>query len=158
MEKPGQARLELVEQEDQVRRQPVQEDLVTETAALLKFTTLWHSCTESERRAIAEIVNDPQEWRGTAPSCPYKEIAALYHRHCPMLPRIRGWYGGRKAAMARMWREMPSLEEWEAFFVLVSKSDFLTGRDSRGGRDWRADLDWLMKPANFWRTVEGRHR
>ena len=36
----------------------------------------------------------------------------------------------------------------------AAKSDFLNGRNDRG---WIADFDWLMRPNNFVKVLEGNY-
>lgn len=43
--------------------------------------------------------------------------------------------------------------QWSEFCERVSKSDFLTGRKA----DWRASLDWVIKPANRIKILEGNY-
>ena len=84
-----------------------------------------------------------------------------------MLPAVVVLNPSRKAAISARWREVITTDkmdlhagiEWfQWFFSHVAKSKFLTGRtQSRDGRVWKADLDWLMKPANFAKAVEGNY-
>lgn len=41
-----------------------------------------------------------------------------------------------------------------AVFDMVSDSDWLSGRSG----DWQADFDWVIKPANFQKIVEGKYK
>jgi hypothetical protein len=43
---------------------------------------------------------------------------------------------------------------WEEFFKLVANSDFLTGKNDRG---FTATFDWVMKPSNFVKILEGNY-
>jgi hypothetical protein len=62
--------------------------------------------------------------------------------------------GERKAnAMARF-KENPDLRFWRELFVRVSASDFLRGKNDRA---WRADPEWLMKPGNLNKVLEGKY-
>jgi hypothetical protein len=50
------------------------------------------------------------------------------------------------------------LNWWGEFFQSVGKSRFLTGRvNSKDGRAFVADLEWILKPSNFAKIVEGKY-
>jgi uncharacterized protein YdaU (DUF1376 family) len=101
------------------------------------------------------------------PRCPTEEIIKSFHKHLPMLPAVVVVNASRKAAISARWREVVTTDkmgleagiEWfDWFFAHAAKSRFLTGRTtSRDGRSWHADLDWLMKPVNFAKTIEGNY-
>jgi hypothetical protein len=46
------------------------------------------------------------------------------------------------------------LEAWRAFCSRIAAAPHLRGENDRG---WRADLDWVIEPANFQRISEGRY-
>ena len=44
------------------------------------------------------------------------------------------------------------------FFGHINKSKFLTGKvNSKDGRAFAADLEWILKPSNFAKIVEGKY-
>jgi len=44
------------------------------------------------------------------------------------------------------------------FFKHIGSSKFLTGRvNDKGGRSFAADLEWILKPSNFAKIVEGKY-
>lgn len=60
------------------------------------------------------------------------------------------------------WKEKPerqSLEWWKAFFLSVNESDFLMGRTSgsNGRKPFRADLEWIVRPQNMVKILEGKY-
>jgi hypothetical protein len=74
------------------------------------------------------------------------------------LPRVRTWTKKREQYLNARWREDPkrqNLEWWEKFFAYVNQSDLLTGR--LDGRDWQANLEWLLKESNFVKVIEGNY-
>jgi hypothetical protein len=92
------------------------------------------------------------------PNCPHDEIIALYHQTLPLNPKVKVWNNTRSAHLRQRWREYPSIEEWSEFFNRVSKSKFLTGKVSSGTRKpFLASLDWLIKPENFAKVLEGKY-
>ena len=115
-----------------------------------------------------------EETDGGLPSCPQKELIALYHRILPMCPKVLKWGPQRQQYLRSRWREMAldttpelgggyrtqadGLEWWRKFFVHCSNSRFLTGRaDPRrpGESSFLATLEYLVRPTNFIRTLEG---
>lgn len=91
------------------------------------------------------------------PNCPQQEIVNLYHRILPELRKIREWTPFRKKLLRARWnekRERQTLEWWEDFFENVKQSDFLTGKIT----DFQADLEWLIRPKNFVKVLEGRYK
>lgn len=104
-----------------------------------------------------------------APDCPHGELVELYHATLPTLPRCEILNDTRRGYMRQRWREVcaefklskaDGLEWWRGYFTTVAGSQFLTGR-SPPGRDgrapFRADLEWLTRPNNFAKVVEGRY-
>lgn len=98
------------------------------------------------------------------PACPHEAIIALYHEILPMLPKVKAWGEPRRAMLRARWREDKSRQDlawWRGYFARVAESDFLCGRcppRSDGRPPFEADLEWLIKPANFVKVLEGRYR
>lgn len=108
-----------------------------------------------------------------APDCPHEKLIALYHERLPTCPQVVKWTEARKALMRSRWRDMAkpdgkhpgyTTEEgglvfWRRYFEYVGLSTFLTGQEP--GRDGRkpfvADLEWLVKPANFAKVIEKKY-
>ncbi|HET9819622.1 MAG TPA: hypothetical protein VFP92_10695 [Rhodanobacteraceae bacterium] len=94
------------------------------------------------------------------PDCPAQRIVDLYHEKLPELPRCEKLTPTRRGYLRQRWREdLETLGDWAAFFADVRKSDFLMGK--KAGRDgrppFRADLEWLTKPANYAKFIEGKY-
>lgn len=95
--------------------------------------------------------------------CPHEDIIAAYHEILPELDRVRAWHEQRQRWLRSRWREDPerqSLDWWRNFFGYVRESDFLMGRaapDRHTGRAFMADLEWLVRPTNFAKVLEGRY-
>jgi hypothetical protein len=88
---------------------------------------------------------------------PYEQIVSLYNRILDELPKVSVVSPGRKRAMAARWNTGKNTREigwWEEFFDFISQSAFLMGKNSKG---WTASFDWIMKPANFVKIVEGTY-
>ena len=95
--------------------------------------------------------------------CPYERIKGLFNESLPELPAITRMSDGRKKALRARWIEETTrlgittqdagIAHFKTFFERVKRSDFLTGRKT----DWRTDFDWLIKAANFLKTLEGKY-
>jgi hypothetical protein len=95
----------------------------------------------------------------SADPCPHKKIIAMYHDHMPTCRRVRTWNGQRPKLLAARWREHPDLEWWQGFLQYCGESAFLTGRvqPRNGDAPFQADLEWLVRPANFQKINEGKY-
>lgn len=93
--------------------------------------------------------------------CPHDEIIALYHDLMPANPRVRAWTGTRQSNLRARWREdekRQGLDYWRRLLTYASQSAFLTGQKSGpDGRPFLPGLDWLVKPENFAKLIEGRY-
>lgn len=97
-----------------------------------------------------------------ADPCPHVEIVAAYHELLPMCTAVRTWPEHRRAFLRQRWRESEkrqSIGWWRKFFAYVAESRFLTGRgEASPGRDpFVADLEWLVRPQNFAKVIEGKY-
>lgn len=95
------------------------------------------------------------------PDCPHDDIIALYHEILPASPRVRSWTDTRRANLRARWREdgkRQTTDYWRRLFTHCAASPFLTGRAaSDGKRPFFVALDWLVKPENFAKVIEGRY-
>lgn len=88
--------------------------------------------------------------------CPHQKIIDLYHHHCPTMRQVKIWNGERAKFLQARWRESPkhqSLDFWAKFFDYANSSDFLRGDTGK----FAADLEWLVRPTNFAKVVEGKY-
>lgn len=94
------------------------------------------------------------------PPCPYDQIREAFNSRCTSLAQTHGantWSAGRRSAVANRWSEHPDIAFWEGVFDRVEASNFLTGRERRGDRNWKAGFDWIFKPANLTKIIEGNY-
>jgi uncharacterized protein YdaU (DUF1376 family) len=103
------------------------------------------------------------------PPCPIDEIVSEYHNRLPSLPRVLVRNAKRDGLIRGRWREAfadgkftdraDGMGLFCEFFDHVSGSRFLTGRaDSKPGvPPFCADLEWLMRPTNWAKVVEGKY-
>jgi uncharacterized protein YdaU (DUF1376 family) len=95
-------------------------------------------------------------------SCPHQEIVKIYHEECPTMRRVVIWNGARQVFLRARWnedQERQTLEWWATFLKRCNASDFLSGRSepTPGRRQFVADLEWLVRPTNFVKVIEGRY-
>ena len=105
------------------------------------------------------------------PVCQHKAVMDLYHQHLPTLRRVEVWNASRQGYLRQRWREVAidigksrpatdeaMLEWWAGFFQHINKSKFLTGKvNSKDGRAFVADLEWIIKPSNVSKNIEGKY-
>jgi hypothetical protein len=90
-------------------------------------------------------------------TCPQKEIVDLYHEVLPELRKVRIWSEARQKMMRQRWKhsdKTSSLEWWRDFFGYIKLSDFLMGKVKE---DFQVDLEWIIRPKNFVKIVEGKY-
>lgn len=87
---------------------------------------------------------------------PYAAIMDAYNTTCTSLTAIKIMNDKRKQAVkARFVQDFHgNMGEVRAFFRKVAASDFLCGRNDR---NWTANFDWLMKPSNAVKVLEGNY-
>lgn len=114
----------------------------------------------------AALVDAPEsDTSGEQPNCrlpcPHVRIIALYHEILPELRQVREWNETRRRLLQRRWSEQPerqSVDWWREFFGYVRRSRFLMGQTTgRDGRPFDCDLEWLIRPTNFAKVVEGKY-
>jgi len=91
-----------------------------------------------------------------AQKIPYETIFDLFTESCVSLPKVLIKDDKRKALIKSIWKMDQQHQDIEFFtwlFNKVESSDFLTGRKT----EWKAGFDWVMKPANFKKIVEGNY-
>lgn len=103
------------------------------------------------------------------PNCPAEKLVELYHQILPTCRPVAVITETRRSHLQQRWREMyaagefktseEGLEVFADYFAYVSKSAFLTGRSRQVGdrKPFVADLEWLVKPGNFAKVIEGKY-
>ncbi len=113
--------------------------------------------TVPSKDTTKDTTKDKSIGTGAPVPCPHQEIIALYHEILPELNRVVEWTEGRQSFLRTRWKEKKerqSLDWWRGYFRLVSESDFLTGK----AKGFKADLEWLVRPSNFIKVIEGRYK
>jgi uncharacterized protein YdaU (DUF1376 family) len=105
------------------------------------------------------------------PGCDHKGILALYHETLPNLPAVEIWNDTRAGYLRQRWREVAldlskngavthadMLAWWKQYFELIKGSKFLTGKKQQKDKPpFLADLEWVIKPTNFAKIIEGKY-
>lgn len=116
------------------------------------------------------VVKKPKD---TPPDCPHQRVIDLYRDVLPELPVPRVWNAERQKQLRSRWRESwerlkkasaPRGEEdvlawWRMFFERVKASPWLMGQVSPGNGQspFLADLEWLTRPRNFAKVIDGKY-
>lgn len=133
------------------------------------------SSSSSTSKAISTPTGVEAPVGAAAPDCPHEKIIELYHELMPENPRVLEWNDTRKGYLRARWREKAKpngrtqgyatvedgLAFWKRFFGYCAQSKFLTGQsEGKPGRPpFVASLEWLMRPTNFAKVIEGNfHR
>lgn len=102
-----------------------------------------------------ENINNPLPPKGGQQQpVPYAQIVELYHTICTSYPQLRGVEGNRQKQLAARWKKYKTLDTFKELFEKAEASDFLKGENDRG---WAADFDWLIKPSNMSKVLEGKY-
>ena len=122
--------------------------------------------------AGAAATRKPGRRKSAAPPCPTQDLVALWNTHCaPPLPGVGVLNAARREAISARWREVcadAGLDqaaglEWFGWLMRerVAGSDFLMGRrggtHGPNGHAWQATLDWVFRPTNFAKVVDGNY-
>lgn len=122
--------------------------------------------TNIKKQIPSESSENPTGISPEKVAVPYQKIVDTYHailcnpdnKFC--LPRVEKLTPKRKTHIRQRWLEdMPSVEQWENYFVHVSESHFLTGRvrPVEGRKTFRADIDFLINQSNLVKIAEGKY-
>ena len=82
----------------------------------------------------------------------YDSILENYHSTCTKLPKIIKITETRKSTIKARIEEY-DIETILQVFKIAAASDFLNGK----AKKWRANFDWLMRPNNFVKVLEGSY-
>ena len=113
----------------------------------------------------------PPDGGPALPDCNHQGVIDLYHQQLPTLRRVEVWNAARQGYLRQRWREVAAelgkdkatsassvLDWFNDFFAHIQKSKFLIGKvNSKDGRAFTADLEWILKPSNFAKIVEGKY-
>lgn len=120
------------------------------------------SCKESHKISTPELELEIEpELEDPLSSCDdkrapfdYTSVVESFNSTCHSLPKVRNITEQRKKAIKRAAKQVEDAGGFSALFEKVEASDFLTGRN--GG--WNGcGFDWILKPANLTKILEGNY-
>lgn len=104
---------------------------------------------------VTEEEGAPLPPKGASSSpVPFEKIMQLYNATCKSFPKIKIIDGQRRKAVAARWHTYHSLEIFTELFEKAEASDFMRGVNDKG---WAADFDWIMRPTNMAKVLEGKY-
>jgi hypothetical protein len=123
---------------------------------------------ESQQPAVLELALAEPPTAALA-DCPADAILQLFQRVIPESPRTVILNERRRGALRLRWKELAKirgyttraqgLAEWERLFEFCRESAFLMGKTkpSNGHRPFELSIDFLLQPARFIDTLEGKY-
>jgi hypothetical protein len=134
----------------------------TETETETDISTLTGTCPQSVDDGTLDPPKPEPPKKPEIPPCPHQEIIKLYHDILPELRHVKTWNENRRKLLRTRWKEDPKHRDfgfWERYFEYVKKCPFLMGKISskNGSPPFEADLEWLVRPQNFARVIEGKY-
>lgn len=107
---------------------------------------------ESEKEKESETDSDaPSPPVGETRGC--DEVVSQFNSICVSLNKVSGMTEPRRKAVQSALQAVGQ-EKITELFRKAEASDFLTKRNSTG---WKAGFDWLMKPENYTKVLEGNY-
>jgi len=131
---------------------------ITQSVILANPDLTQTKANQEPRTINQEPFNTMQQSKIVA--CPIEKIIELYRSVAKRLPQPRVIPDVVKTNIAARWRQddrFKSLDFWREFFEYCESHKFLSGQvDGRDGKPpFRANLQWVVKAANFAKIVNG---
>ena len=83
----------------------------------------------------------------------YEEVKKWYNQYCTCLRPLNSFTDDRKKSITALATQFGS-KKIEEMIITAGKSKFLSGQNKN---QWQADFDWLIKPTNFIKVLEGKY-
>ena len=83
----------------------------------------------------------------------YENVIELYHSLCPKMSKVEKLTDQRKGFVHARMSEF-GIEKVTTVLRTAGESDFLNGKNDRA---WKADFEWIMRPTNFVKILEGKY-
>lgn len=83
----------------------------------------------------------------------YDNVIELYHDLCPKMSKVLALNDTRKGYIRARFSEF-GIEKITEVMREAGSSDFLNGINDRA---WKADFEWIMRPTNFLKILEGKY-
>tara|TARA_R110001592_G_scaffold4251_2_gene23825 strand:- start:2036 stop:2818 length:783 start_codon:yes stop_codon:yes gene_type:complete len=110
---------------------------------------------EEESPSSEEISFDEKSSKKT--NIPYDEIKDAWNALASKydLSKIRSITAKRGSNIKARWEDPDWRENWQEALGKIPKSQFLLGK--KPGNDWKADIDWFLKPDSVTKILEGKY-
>ena len=106
----------------------------------------WHSDGNATDMPVKDKVKDKDKEKS-------KDIQEIVDLLAQILPSFKFKLNdSRKASFRARGKELKTLADWEGYFNTIKNTPFLHGDNDRG---WKANIDWILKPANMAKVLEG---
>lgn len=108
---------------------------------------------DKKNKNVKNVKNKEQEEPEEPKNFDFKKIETAFATLCPVMPQIKRMHENRKKALRQLLKTEGEQKILEVF-RLAGQSGFLTGNNDRS---WTADFDWIIKPQNFYKILEGKY-
>ena len=98
--------------------------------------------------------NPERKTPSRAPAVPYEKIKDLYNELCKSFPRCTVMSNERKKAVKARFSSGYTVEDFKTLFEKAEASSFLKGKNNS---NWRPNIDWMVKPENMLKILEGNY-
>lgn len=105
-------------------------------------------------KAAAELGEAILKKREKTASVPYQQIIDAYNDNCGKLPKASKLTDKRKRAIRSCMAQGFTVEKMREAFRKANSTPFLTGENERS---WRANFDFIIKPDNMQKIIEGAY-
>jgi len=119
----------------------------------LHVSSLAHTDTDTDTDTKIKTIVD---------TIPYQRIVDCYHDVLNTLPSVKALTGKRKSYIKKISLSKDdkgnlrnTLSWWKQYFEYVKTIQFLQGNNDRG---WTPNLEWITKPENFVKIIEGSYK
>lgn len=110
--------------------------------------------SEEKKDKPSEHVKTGSEEKEKSSAKKEKEIIDCFHENCSGLPKIQVLTKARKKSINARIGDY-GIEKVKEVIKLAGESKFLAGNNRN---EWTADFDWILKPTNFVKILEGNYK
>ncbi len=129
-----------------IRDEPVTDSLQNSDVPLTQDRKGKSKVSTGKENILLSADTDPN------PQADYKNIMDSFNSVCVSLPKINNLTDLRKQKIRNAVKQLDG--DFESFFRRIEESDFLTGRNG----SWNGCcFDWVMKPSNLIKIMEGNY-
>jgi hypothetical protein len=114
-----------------------------------------HNLPENENENINNnrVDNKKEEFEGKT-KIDYDFVVENYHFLCPKMNKVQVINDQRKGFINARVGEY-GMEKVISVIRMAGESDFLNGKN---GNAWKADFEWILRPQNFVKIMEGKYK